>query len=80
MYYAIPAEDVNRAVYRGQWKLLLEGATASPETSLLSLNPEVVGEGEMSISYPEVVEELRSELRTTGGLRQGWYPLTKPAH
>ncbi len=66
---AAGAEDVNRAVYRGQWKLLLEGATASPETSLLSLNPEVVGEGEMSISYPEVVEELRSELRT---MREGW--------
>ncbi len=63
------ADEVTRAVYRGEWKLLLHGPGVLTEPLLFNLDGEAAGEDELSVTYPEVVEELQSEFHD---IRASW--------
>lgn len=65
------SEEATRAVYRREWKLHLQGSGAEREAMLFNLEVATDAANEMSITYPGVVDELRSELRTRWGVDGG---------
>ena len=63
------AEKSQHAVYRGKWKLVVHGFAADGQAELFNLETDALGVDDVSLTFPEVVEELQTALRD---LRGSW--------